>query len=129
MHESHSTIVYIYTQTLSSSTYLLHAHDSSHTTVFFLHNYDDCFYYYNYNYDVYNYKILILYVNSIIMIALTLRTLSLFLKILPISNTGVSAIRYLPLLAFCTPNLAPFPTWSTTSRCLLNETRKSPSAS
>ena len=60
---------------------------------------------------------------------LLLRGLSLFFKILPISNTGVSAAYILATIHFSTPNLVPFPTWSTTSTNLLTVTRKSPSDS
>ena len=49
---------------------------------------------------------------------LTLRVLSMFWAMLPISKTGCSAADISAII--CTPNLAPFPTWSTTSAtCLL----------
>ena len=53
-----------------------------------------------------------------------LSKVSMFLTILPISNTGGSAA---DILVFCTPNLTPFPTWSTiTSTNLLTGIWKVP---
>ena len=54
--------------------------------------------------------------------SLKLSGLSLFFKILPISDTGVSAAYIWPAFTFSIPNLAPFPTRSTTSMNLLTGT-------
>ena len=58
---------------------------------------------------------------------LTLRGLSLFLKMFPTPSSLLHI--FWPPFTFSTSNLAPFPTWSTTSTNLLIGTRKSLSAS
>ena len=60
---------------------------------------------------------------------LTLRALSLFSKFFPIPTLATLLHIIWPPFTFSTPNLAPFPTWSTTSTNLLAGTQKSPSAS
>ena len=68
--------------------------------------------------------------DEMILSVLTLRELSLFLKMIPISNTGVLAAYILAIVHFLYPKL-PFPTWSITSTtCLLRlESPQGPSTS
>ena len=55
---------------------------------------------------------------------LTLRGLSLFLKMFPFPTPSSLLHIFWPPFTFSTPYLAPFLTWSTTSTNLLNGTRK-----
>ena len=54
---------------------------------------------------------------------------SCFSKFFPFPTLATLLHIFWPLFTFSTPNLAPFPIWSTTSTNLLTGTRKSPSAS
>ena len=75
---------------------------------------------------LYMYMYMYNYVNGWVVEHMYIIGLSLFFKILPISNTADSIAIFWPPLTFFIPNLAPFPTWSTTATNLLIGTQKSP---